>query len=472
MVAFNNNFAATIEFPPMHNHQEPIFWWMEEHPNAHVLVAPCGTKFGKSFSFSAWLLAQALVNPRAFCVWIAPTYLKCRIGYRYMKAMLPDAPGFEAIDGRLEIHLPNGSVIKFLHGTNAEVTVEGEAVDFFVIDEAGKIERQLWYSLMTTITQTDGYGIVGGTPRGFNWFWDIFKKSQEGDPFFCWKHFRTQDSPYVKPEAVERARRILPPHLFAQYYMAQFVSSGTVFGDLAEVWQDPDKLKVVQGSRLWLHPDEEERKQGVIHGVDWAKRRDYTVFFSVNLRGQLVGFYRFRGGPYTEQVRRLGQYLKKFGGDQSIRYDLTGVGSAIEDIIAEADLDADVEGIIFSQKSKQEMVTRTTMAMETGFFRMPRIAKAEHEFATYEVRVSRNGAHSYSAPEGETDDIVSAALLAISGVYSSSMADEADKMLEEVLDGKDLDDIRDYIDAGGDDDFDIDDDLGIVDPDDDLGDDD
>ena len=93
------------------------------------------------------MVKEALIYQSLYLAWIAPTYLKCRIGYRYVKSMLPDLPGFRCIDGRLEIHFPNGSFIKFLHGRDAEITVEGEAVDRFVIDEAGKITRQVWHSL-------------------------------------------------------------------------------------------------------------------------------------------------------------------------------------------------------------------------------------------------------------------------------------------------------------------------------------
>ena len=456
---------VTIRLPEMHPKQREMFWWMDEFPKANVLVAPAATKFGKTLGASTWLLAEALSTPNLYCAWIAPTYQKCRIAYRYMKAMLPDIPSINAVDGKLEITITTSqgvTLIKFMHGRDAEVTVEGEAIDRFVIDEAGKISKQVWFSLFTTITQTDGRGIITGTPRGFTWFYDIFKKAKEGDPFFCWKQFITADSPYVKQAAIDRARRLLPPTLFQQYYLAQFVSAGSCFGDMSQVWLDPTEMGVVPGARLWLHPDLEQRKIPVVHGVDWAKIRDYTVFFSTNVMGQLAGLYRLRGGKYPEQVNRLRKYTQRFGEDQMIKYDQTGVGEAVGDIMAEADINADIDGVHFTNKWKQEMVTRVTIAMETGYFRAPRITTMEHEFSTYEVSATKMGYHTYKAPDGEHDDIVSAALLSVGEVYSSGMAEEAEIMLEDIIKG---DDLEDYIDVFDDHEVDLDKDMEAVDPD-------
>jgi len=453
---------VTIILPEPHEEQRIFFDWHLLHPVAQVLVAPCGTKFGKSYGCSLWLAREALENPGSFCVWIAPTYLKAKIGYRYLKAMLNIGGDFvECLDGLLEIRFCNSSFIKFLHGKDAEVTVEGEGVDRFVIDEGGKTAKQLWYSLFTTITQTMGKGIITGTPKGFNWYYDVFRTAKRGDPFYCWAHLMTEDSPYVKPKAIEQAKRLLPKALFDQYYRAMFVSSGSVFGDLSGIWEEG--LKIPEGRvRFWVHPDEKERLKDTIHGIDLAKMQDWTIFYSVNVDGALTGYCRFRHTPYTRQVQRVEEYLKRFypKTDNHIRYDATGVGIAVGDILADSEVDASVTPVTFTNKSKQEMVTRTTIAIEQGWHKAPRIEDIEHEFASYEVSVTRSGLHSYAAPDGEHDDIVSAGMLAISGAYQSCQAEEAEKLLEEIMGGKiekDEDSLGEYAkEAGlkpGDDDF-------------------
>lgn len=424
-----------IHLPKPHEAQAIFVYWMYAYPKAHALIAPCGTKFGKSFACALWLATEAVNNPRSFCVWIAPTYLKCKIGYRYMKYLL-DIPGFaECVDGALEIRLANGSFIKFLHGRDSEVVVEGEAVDRFVIDESGKQSKQLWFSLFTTITQTQGYGIVTGTPRGFNWYYEEFRKAKTGDPFYCWDQLRTEDSPFVKPEAIEQARRLLPPALFQQYYQAMFVSDSTVFGDLSTMWDESLDISNPQ-CKFWIHPDAAVRGLDTVTGWDIAKHRDYSVFFTVNAAGNMVGYARMRRVNYQTQVGRLKHYMETFfKGDRSLRYDKTGVGDAVGEMITEADIDASITGVNFTNQSKQEMISRSTMAIERKWLKAPRIEQIDHEFSSYEVKVTKSGLYSYSAPDGDHDDTVSAGMLAISGAYQSSLADDSDKVLEQMVSG-------------------------------------
>lgn len=431
---------ARIRLPPPHETQRIFVNWKDENPEAQCLVAPCGTKVGKTFGSSIWMIREGLLYSNLYCAWIAPTYLKCKIAYRYFKAMLPDNDLFRFIDGRLEIQFANGTFIKFLHGRDAEVTVEGEAIDRFVIDEAGKIIKQVWFSLFTTITQTRGCGIITGTPRGFGWYYDVWRKGKNGDPFFVSTRIQTSSSPYVQQAALDNAKRLLPKSLYDQYYLAIFSSSGSVFGDLGLMFDRSLEVPDEGVVKFWLHPDDSNRNTTVVHGMDIAKQRDYTVVYSVNDKGYLVGYYRFRKVAYPQQASRFETYINKFfsapDSDNLLRYDATGVGTAFGDLLTELDIDCAITPVTFTNKSKAEMVMRTTMAIEQGWHKAPRIQEIDHEFGSYGVTVTKTGLHSYSALEGEHDDVVSAALLAISAAYQSSVAEEAEKMLEGLQDGK------------------------------------
>ena len=424
--------SVRVRLPSPHPSQEIFVYWPEWFPDAQVLVAPCGTKVGKSFGAALWLAREAMLYPSLFCLWIGPTLEKARIGYRYLKALFPE-PLAQCSDSRLEIRLANGTYIKCTHGRDAEVTVEGEAVDRFVMDEAGKQKRQLWHSIITTITQTQGLGIITGTPRGMGWYYEVFRQAKAGDPLFAFIQLPTSCSPYVNPKAIENAKRILPPELFAQYYLAQFISGSTVFGDLGSVWfRDP---AANPRAKLWLHPDPKELGKETVTGVDLAKKRDFTVFVTTNCDGVVVGYWRFRGGAYTTQARRLERYLERFTGDKQVRFDATGVGEGFGDIIGEMDIDASFVPVLFTNLVKQDLVTRSRIAVESDWWHCPYIEQIEHEFASYELRVSRTGLHTFSAPEGDHDDVVTAAMLSIAGAFQSSRADEAATLLEQLNTG-------------------------------------
>ena len=396
-----------------------------------------------TYGSSLWMITEALSTPRLFCVWIAPTYLKCKIAYRYFKNFLPQDSSISMMDGLLEVRFGNGSFVKFMHGRDAETTIEGEAVDRFVIDEAGKIVKQVWISLTTTITQTRGKGIVTGTPRGLTWYYDIAKQAQRNeDPFFCYTSMKTEDSPFVTADAIARAKKLLPPHLFAQYYLAEFISHSSTFGNLDLMWSEVYSNLKPYHEKFWL-AGEEERKDEIVHGLDIAKKMDFTVIYSVNTKGQLVGFCRFQHVPYPQQVIRLKTYLTSYfaGAENTIKFDATGVGVSFEDMLEEAQLEASLYPVSFTSKSKSEMITKAVMAIQSGWHKAPRLKCIAHEFAVYELSVTSTGHHKYGAPEGEHDDVVSAAILAISGAYVNSSNTENEKLLEAALRGESLDDI-------------------------------
>lgn len=447
-----------VRLPACHDKQEIFYNWNELNPKARFLIAPCGTKFGKSYGCSLWMAKEAMVNNGVYCVWIAPTYRKAKIGYRYIKAMLPDCEWINTVDGKLEIRLANGSTIVFLHGKDAEVTVEGEAIDRFVIDETGKITAQVWYSLLTTVTQTKGLGIVTGTPRGHTWYYKLYRRARYAkDKKYLAVTLKTEDSPFNSDESIEMVRRALPDHLYRQYYKAEFLSQSTVFGDLNPMWDEDledgdliksylegsDKPKLIEtkGVKFWLHPDPKAREGEITHGVDLAKKQDWTVFYSVNSSGQVVGYVRFRKVEYKQASKRLRQYIERFfpACENVIRYDATGVGTSVGEHISEefdlSPVDVMITGVTFTNKSKATWVTDTILAIEQGWLKSPKIEEIEAEFASYEVNVTLNGNFQYKAPEGEHDDIVSAALLAVSYGFNQNRCAEGEKALEDMMSG-------------------------------------
>ena len=104
------------------------------------------------------------------------------------------------------------------------------------------------------------------------------------------------------------------------------------------------------------------------------------------------------------------------------------------------------------------MITRMIVAIESGFHKAPRIPEIEDEFTAYEMTLTKLGMPKFEAPDGEHDDIVSAAMLAISRAYNSCQSEEAERMLEDALNDKipDEDVLSAYAEVAGvtdDDDF-------------------
>jgi hypothetical protein len=194
--------------------------------------------------------------------------------------------------------------------------------------------------------------------------------------------------------------------------------------------------------RFWVH-EEHHRVGDVYHGIDVAKKQDYTVFYSVNSIGKLVGYCRFQHIPYPQQVIRLKTYITNYftGCENTVRFDSTGVGVAFEDMLAEAQFEADLQPISFTTKSKSEMITKAVLSVQSGWHKTPKIRRISHEFGIYELSVTATGLHKYGAPDGEHDDVVSAAILAISGAYSNSCSTVSEEYMLAALSGESLDDV-------------------------------
>lgn len=66
-----------------------------------------------------------------------------------------------------------------------------------------------------------------GTPKGRNWFHDLWKLGQE-EQDKDWKswHFTTADNPLIDPTEIESAKKTLSTFSFKQEYMASFSNAG------------------------------------------------------------------------------------------------------------------------------------------------------------------------------------------------------------------------------------------------------
>jgi hypothetical protein len=134
-----------------------------------------------------------------------------------------------------------------------------------------------------------------------------------------------------------------------------------------------------------------------------------------------------------------------------VAFDATGIGEGFGDTIAEEEIDATITPVVFTNRSKASMITKMIVAIENGWHKTPRIPEIEDEFTSYEMSLTPLGVPRFAAPEGEHDDIVSAAMLAISRAYSSTMAEEAERILENALNDKVPDDdvLAAYADVAG-----------------------
>jgi hypothetical protein len=337
--------------------------------------------------------------------------------------------------GELTLQFSGGGPrLEFKSGSNPE-DLEGEGTEINVLDEASKLRQQVYDSVKTTTTITRGLIAPFSTPRGKNWF---YTKGMEAKDIMDWQLKRNKrlthmfitapstDSPLVTPEAIEEAKRSLPDRLFRQYYLAEFLDDGSVFVGFRDCVLGPEM--VFDGKQqYWL--DEDAENSTVVIGADWAKTQDRTVFWAIDVNARVcVGFWRFYKTPYTEAIRRLVKFSRKFKDVLIVHHDKTGLGTVIDDYLAETELP--YEGITFTNATKADMVSKLITGFETKDHFVPNWREAVDELDAYEVLTTPSGNMTYGAPEGKHDDIVSAMMLAYLALVRYGDRDYTVKSLE------------------------------------------
>lgn len=413
----------TLQLPAPHSWEQKVMMNAFLTPGLVELWCACGTKFGKSLGASGGLVGAAWVKKSVQFRWVAPIYSQAKIGLKYHKFLLP-TPSYEVNKSEPTLTFKhNNTVIEYKSGKHPE-DLEGEGITGgYGLDEAAKMQRQVYDSAKTTVTVTRAPIVGFSTPKGKGWFYD---KCMEAKAEMEWarakgipptKIFLTAPSsanPAVTKEAIEEARRALPDRLFRQYYLAEFLDDGSVFLNFRNCIEGP-VLDFNAAIHLWI--DKENKDQPVVIGADWAKKDDYCVFIALTLntiKPKMVGYCRFNGVSYIEAVKHLDRFAKNFKQVSILRHDKTGVGEAIEDILATTHLP--YEGVTFTNSSKTSMVNSLMLTFERGDITLANIPDLIYELDIYEVVTNSLGTMRYAAALGHHDDIVSALMLANSAV--------------------------------------------------------
>lgn len=409
--------------PKPHSREQRIIMQAFMSHNLLEIWVACGTKFGKTAGFSGGFSGRAAVKQGSLFRWIAPIYSQSKIGFKYCKKILPPEPEVDINKSEPSITIVgNDTRMEFKSGKNPE-DLEGEATDCNVLDEAAKMQEQVYSSTKTTTTVTRGLIAACSTPRGKNWFYNrcMDAKSQMDwavkrgkSPTHIFITAPSISNPAVSKEAVEEARRALPERLFRQYYLAEFMDDGDVFSGYRDCLMEMDTLDFGEReSQFWLHEDHTEAQ--VVIGADWAKTKDRTVFYAIDLvTRRCMGFQRFYKTKYTEAIRKLVLFSKKFNDVVVVLHDKTGLGTVIDDYLGQTDLP--YEGVTLGNANKGDMIAKLITGFEEVDHYIPDWPYLMEELESFEVKTTLAGNMSYGAADGKHDDVIIAMMLAYMGL--------------------------------------------------------
>lgn len=205
--------------------------WQQEvfKDTTRFKVIAAGRRCGKSRLAATTLLIEGLRCPTGSAVlYVSPTMGQSR---QIIWDLLLDL-GREVIQSshvnNLDITLINGARI-YVRGSDRPDTLRGVSLTYAVLDEVADIKVEAWEQVIrASLSDKKGRAIFIGTPKGRNWFYDLFNLGKDGEDE-DWKswHFTTKDNPMIDPKEIESAKKTLSSFSFKQEYMASFDTAGS-----------------------------------------------------------------------------------------------------------------------------------------------------------------------------------------------------------------------------------------------------
>ena len=416
-----------IEFKP-HKGQEPIIEAIKD-PKIRDFALVCGRRFGKTY-LAAYAAFRELLKPNRNIWIVAPTSNLTQKTFTYIVKFLSKVfePGEYKITTKpyVKLTMANGTWLE-CKTADSPVSLIGEELDLLIIDEAARMPPMTYErELAATTMSRKGRTIFISSPRGKNWFYNKYNSIKNIDCGFAW-NAPSSDNPLNTPEELEKLRLSLPEVLWKQEFLAQFIDGGAeVFRNIKDIVSD-----------TYEEPHETHR---YVMGVDLAKLRDWTVLTVVDKQThRVVAWDRFQKIDYPLQKQRIVSLAKKYN-NAKIFIDSTGVGNPITDDLKREGLI--IDNYVFTNKSKIDLINKLSLFIEEKGIWIPDEPELINELEIFAIEITEGGTIKYEAPIGMNDDCVCSLALAVQGLVSTKLRQEAPPYIERKKEDKKIERIR------------------------------
>jgi len=192
-----------------------------------------GRRFGKTTLAIDELVIEALSHSECKLWYLAPFRSQAKeIAWEMLKVASPEYARAKVNESELYIEYTNGSRVS-VKGADNEESLVGVYLGCknnpgglgCVIDEVALIRdnRKVWGTVIQPMLSDCSAGVLFiGTPRGKDFFFELYMKGQrEEDGFKSW-HFTSYDNPYLDPKEIDAKKNTMSEREFNQEYLAKF----------------------------------------------------------------------------------------------------------------------------------------------------------------------------------------------------------------------------------------------------------
>jgi hypothetical protein len=351
---------------------EPLPWqqhvrevW-DRFPDARIASFVVCRQAGKTETARRGITEAAVkTEPGEVDLYVGPTYIDIRKPWRLTERLVRSNPELgEVFRAERTINWSWGAVTQFRHGGPGDIV--GETVrNLAILDEAGKLDDELYAYMDPMFNVHDARQLRIGTPRGRNKFFrDYLLGLDEKDesPILSGRQPRNKRyvsfradyhvAPWHTEELMEEKRATIPDALFRQEYGAEFIDGATsVFG--------PKLAEVSQGVR-------ESPVKGAYYATGWdpARKRDYSSLSVLRLDEELpreVFSWRQTNLDWDAQLRIVAETIRKYPG--MLYLDATGLGDVLFTRLQA--LGVPTEPIIFTATERERIIEDMITLVQT-----------------------------------------------------------------------------------------------------------
>lgn len=369
-----------------------------------------GRRGGKTEEEIQGAVMDAVRNPGRHWL-VGPSYTQIKsIAWTRLKAVLAVDKDWVFNENELYAYNPNildekGTPTRIeLKGADKEDSLVGVALKTLRVDEAALVRAGVWSMVLRPmLADYKAPAYFYSTPRGRNWFYDLYMKGVNGESGWrSWKQ-PTAINKYITADEIAEMKRDMSEMMFQQEVMAEFLSEDTgVFKRIRQCIVGGYKTAVP--GRFY------------VMGVDLAKTVDFTVLTVMDsVTREVVAWERFQDLAWSVQKLRVQELAIRYNNALCV-IDSTGVGDPIVEDLQRSGLslwyEGEKPGFKFTNDSKSRLVNNLAIAIEQRMITFPNEPILIDELMSYEYDITESGKIQYGAPDGKHDDAVTSLALA------------------------------------------------------------
>ena len=188
-------------------------------------VVNAGRRFGKTWLSGAEIMNKCINGDGKIVIYIAPTLVMARnlMWDTWIKEHIPEDYIQHKNEQFMVMTFKNASKFYCLSAEHPD-RLRGLTADLLIVDECAMIDNSFYDVIRPIVADKhhDGEALYISTPKGYNWFYDIYCKGLENPLTWDCFEYTTLDGGNVTEEEIEESKRDMSPKMFAQEYLASF----------------------------------------------------------------------------------------------------------------------------------------------------------------------------------------------------------------------------------------------------------